>query len=89
MKRGGEIGIGWWGWNGYGGLFIFFLFLSRGGLGGVDRGGKGGRFGKMGDNVIYLFIKKTVMVLAPWAPRTRDCSMSAVLEGPAMKVAKS
>jgi hypothetical protein len=37
----------------------------------------------------FLFlqcIKNTIKLLAPWAPSTNDCSMSAVLDGPAMKV---
>ena len=30
----------------------------------------------------------TVIVFGPWAPKTSDCSISAVFEGPAIKVPK-
>lgn len=33
-------------------------------------------------------IKKTVNPLAPCAPKTKDCSISAVFEGPAINVPK-
>jgi hypothetical protein len=33
----------------------------------------------------YSFNKNTVMLLGPWAPITKDCSISAVLDGPAIK----
>ena len=35
------------------------------------------------------YSRMTVTSRAPWAPMTRACSMSAVLEGPAMKLPKS
>ena len=36
-----------------------------------------------------VYSRMTVTSRAPWAPMTRACSMSAVLEGPAMKLPKS
>ena len=41
---------------------------------------------KQGREAGYSSRMKTDSVLAPCAPSTSDCSMSAVLEGPAMKV---
>lgn len=37
---------------------------------------------------LHVYTKTTVTSLAPCAPNTRACSMSAVLEGPEMKQAK-
>ena len=41
------------------------------------------------DAVQKVYSRMTVTSRAPWAPMTRACSMSAVLEGPAMKLPKS
>ena len=41
------------------------------------------------DTVQKVYSRMTVTSRAPWAPMTRACSMSAVLEGPAMKLPKS
>ena len=41
------------------------------------------------DTVQKAYSRMTVTSRAPWAPMTRACSMSAVLEGPAMKLPKS
>ena len=35
------------------------------------------------------YMRMTETSRGPWAPMTRACSMSAVLEGPAMKLPKS
>lgn len=50
------------------------------------------RLYKRRDEMNHVFtiypIKKTTNPLAPCAPKTKDCSISAVFEGPAIKVPK-